>query len=146
MRHEDLDQAETRYVRARVLDALRREGFRAVMEGLVAQDGWRAEFIGHEQGSDIVLMAHKPYDAPYLGLSISLDLQGFDRSADLEQVLEIASDHDLSPFFPAPDRDLLHLSTRLPISGVNDADLRFWIGNLGACRFALAERFGADAG
>lgn len=141
MNRDELELAETRYARARVLDHLRREGFRVVMEGLVAQDGWRAEFLGHDDGRDLVLMAQKPLDAPYLVLATSLDLGGFERANDLEALLDVTSDHDLSPFFAEADRDLVQLSSRLPLVALNDDDIAFWVGNLLACRAALMTRF-----
>lgn len=145
MNRDEVDLAETRYVRARVLDALRRSGYQVVMEGLVAHDGWRAEFLGQQGGADVVLMTHKPFEAPFLGVSTSLDLVTFDRADDLAELLDLVSDHDLSPFFADAERDLLQLSSRLPIAGVNEADLEFWVGNLLACRQLLLERFGPRA-
>ncbi|MCB9831074.1 MAG: hypothetical protein H6807_01265 [Planctomycetes bacterium] len=141
MNREELERAETRFVRARVLDHMLRARYRVVVEGMVADDGWLAEFLGASPEGDLVLLAQKPFDAPYLVLATSLDLGDFRRDRDLPELLELSSDHDLSPYFSSADRDLLQLSARLPLIGLEASILDFWLGNLLACRGRIAERF-----
>ncbi len=112
-------------------------GFALVVETETHADGWRAEFLGSGSQNEVVLLAHKPSCAPFVTLDVTVALNHFDSTLDCAKLMDQTSDFDVSVYLSESQDNLIHLTSRLLISGINEADLDFTLNNLLICREAV---------
>ncbi|MFT7620697.1 MAG: hypothetical protein ACI97A_004355 [Planctomycetota bacterium] len=144
MTDSQLNRAESNFVREHIKRMLNERGFALVLESDTDTDGWRAEFLGQIDSEDVILLAHKPFGAPFATLGLTMAIDGFEAEQDCRSLMDCASDFDIAVYLPQGQGELIHTSSRLLISGVNVADFDFTLNNLLFCRESIIAEFGEN--
>ncbi|MEZ6194778.1 MAG: hypothetical protein R3F20_03470 [Planctomycetota bacterium] len=133
--------AETAWMRARISELLEEQGFARVVDHFDEGGTWTGEFHRDPEDPDegIALWVIKPAAAPYASVGLVVPLAPAGDLAELEERLEIVSDHDLA-FAPAQGDRNAQLSLRVLASGLAREDLDLHLANLLACRESLLDR------
>lgn len=143
MNDTQLHRAEGQFVRAQLKHMLTERRFALILESDSDHDGWRAEFLGQVDDEDVVLLAHKPFGAPFATMCLTMTIDGFDGHEDCLRLMECTSDFDIAAYLPQ-GQATVHIASRLLLSGINAHDFEFTLNNLLFCRESILVEF--DAG